>query len=283
MALANEPEEAEAEDWLTTYADAITLLMAFFVMLVSFSKIDIPLYEKVAAGIKNEIGKDSSKSPTELLKINIQDAVYNMQADEAVKVENDDKGIVIELASSAFYKPGSADIREEAFPVLQQMFEMLNNRKYRTYVVEVEGHTDDDPIHTVRFPSNWELSAGRATRVVRFFIEEGMDIERLKAVGYGDTRPKVPNRDADGKAIKENQSENRRVNLRVYPMDIDDHQKMQKKIKLLDLNQDVEQEMKDAQKQQEQEQQQRQQQQQPGQVIQQAPTPIQNLPPPRPQ
>ena len=79
-------DEEEAEDWLTTYADAITLLMAFFVMLVSFSKIDIPTFEKVAAGIKNELGKRDTQSPISLLKIDVQDTVYQQQADQAVNV-----------------------------------------------------------------------------------------------------------------------------------------------------------------------------------------------------
>ena len=110
--------EEEAEDWLTTYADAITLLMAFFVMLLSFSKIDIALYEKVAAGIAQEIGGTNVETPVERLKVDMQDIVYGMDADEVVKVGTDDKGVVIEMDSSAFYKPGSAEIRKEAIPLL---------------------------------------------------------------------------------------------------------------------------------------------------------------------
>ena len=197
MALANKEPEEEKEDWLVTYADAITLLMAFFVMLLNFSKIDIPKFEEVAAGIKDEIGTgEPTVTPTQMLKIDVQDVVYSMQADEAVDVGTDDQGVVIELSSSAFYKPGSADIRPEAFPVLDKMAQTLDSPRYQTYMIEIEGHTDDDPIHTARYPSNWELSAGRATGVVRLFIEQGMDASRMKASGYAETRPKVPNRDA---------------------------------------------------------------------------------------
>ncbi len=219
------PPEDEPEDWLVTYADAITLLMAFFVMLVSFSKIDIPLYEKVAAGISEEIGKqDHQASPTELLKIDLQDVVYTLEADEVVEVDTDEKGIVLELASSAFYKPGSADIRDEAFPVLAKMAQALSAPRYRNYVIEVEGHTDDDPISTFQFPSNWELSSGRATRVVRFFISQGIEPSRLKAAGFAETRPKVPNRTADGAPIPDNQAENRRVVVRAYPMSLEERE-----------------------------------------------------------
>ena len=232
---SNPPVEEDKEDWLTTYADAITLLMAFFVMLASFSKVDIPLYEKVAAGIKNEIGKDSSPSPTQLLKVDVQDVVYAMQAEEAVNVETDDKGVVMELASSAFYRPGSADIREQALPVLQKMGQTLMAPRYQTYMIEIEGHTDDDPISTPVFPSNWELSAGRAARVVRYFIELGMDSGRLKAVGYADIHSKAPNRDAKGAPIRENQAKNRRVVLRVYPMSLDERKETLRKMEVKDL------------------------------------------------
>ena len=169
------------------------------------------------------------------MKIDIQDVVYSMQADDAVTVDTDDQGVVIELASSAFYQPGSADIRPEALSVLDKMAQTLESPRYQNYVVEIEGHTDDDPIHTARYPSNWELSSGRATGVVRLFIEQGMDASRMKASGYAETRPKVPNRDSSGAPIRENQSINRRVLIRVYPMSLDQRKKMQTKIEIKDL------------------------------------------------
>src|SRR3989344_5781482 len=106
MALPPKEFEEDKEDWLTTYADAITLLMAFFVMLLSFTKYDIPAFDEAAAAIKTNIGKQQATSPIQLLKIEVQDLVYNMQADQVVKVDKDDKGVVIELSGSAFYVPG---------------------------------------------------------------------------------------------------------------------------------------------------------------------------------
>ncbi len=228
--LKTEEEVEEAEDWLVTYADAITLLMAFFVMLLNFTKYDIPAYQEMAAEIKNAVGHTQTLSPTELMKIDIEDMVYNMQAEEAIEVGTDSKGIVMELASSAFYKPGSADIRPQAIPVLQELAKTLIAPRYMTYVVEVEGHSDDDPISTSRFPSNWELSAGRATRVVRFFIDKGMDMRRLKAAGFAESRPKVPNRKPDGTPIPENQATNRRVLIRVYPMSMEERAEIMREV-----------------------------------------------------
>ena len=223
-------EEEKSEDWLTTYADAITLLMAFFVMLVSFSKVDVPTFDKVAAGIRSEIGNHEINTPTELMMIDLQDVVYTMQADKVVDVSTDEKGIVLELASSAFYLPGSADIRPEAFAVLESMGKTVMSPKYEKFVVELEGHTDDDPISTPIYPSNWELSTARATRVIRFLIELGLDSRRLKASGYGASRPKVPNRDAQGAPIRENQATNRRVVVRVYPASLDEQKDLLKKV-----------------------------------------------------
>jgi len=219
-------DEDDANAWLVTYADAVTLLMAFFIMLVSFSKIDIPIYEQVKAGILNELGKrgetDRETSPTALLKVDLQDVVFALQADQAVAIGTDSRGVVMEMDSSAFFLPGSAQIRDAAVPILLNMAKTLMAPRYEPFVIEVEGHTDDDPISTPRFPSNWELSAGRASAVVRLFMAQGLAGDKMKAVGYGETRPKLPNRDAEGIPIPENQAINRRVVVRIGPMSLEE-------------------------------------------------------------
>ena len=104
-------DKPDEEEWILTYADAITLLMAFFVMLLTFAKFDIPSFEEVRKGISEAVGhRDNEPTPTELLKVDVEDAVATMQAEEVTKITKDEKGIVIELDSSAFYKPGSAEI-----------------------------------------------------------------------------------------------------------------------------------------------------------------------------
>jgi len=96
-------------------------------------------------------------------------------------------------------------------PALAQIADILNSMKYQNYIVEVEGHTDDVPIKTLLYPSNWELSVHRATNVVKFLIERGVSPDRLKAAGYADTKPKVPNKDEAGNPIPENREKNRRI------------------------------------------------------------------------
>ncbi|WP_289078316.1 flagellar motor protein MotB, partial [uncultured Thalassospira sp.] len=103
-------EEEVNEDWLATYADAITLLMAFFVMLVSFSKVELPVFEKVQAGIAEQIGKRDVVRPTQVLETDLKDVVFNMAMDSAVNVSTDDEGILMEMGSGAFFQPGSANL-----------------------------------------------------------------------------------------------------------------------------------------------------------------------------
>ena len=236
----------EAEDWLVTYADAITLLMAFFIMLVSFSKIDLPTYEQVAAGIRNEIGGHKAEPPTETLKKDVQNVVYDMQASDLVSITSDDRGLVIEMPSHAFFKPGTADIRADAVPFLVSLAEALINPRYKGYLMEAEGHTDDIPINTDKFPSNWELSTARAATLVRFLVTQDFEADRLKASGYADTRPKAPNRDADGNPITDNQEQNRRVLVRIYPMSLEDRKRRQKGVALEELDEAVDEAASDA-------------------------------------
>jgi len=237
-------EAEEKEDWLITYADAITLLMAFFVMLLTFAEYDIPAFEEAAAAIKKNLSGQEATSPIQLLRIDVKNVVFNMQADQVVKVETDDKGIVIELASSAFYKPGAADIRDEALPVLEKMSQTLLAPRYLFYTIEIEGHTDDDPISTPRYPSNWELSASRAAGIIRFLISQGFDATRMRATGYADTKPKAPNYTFDGAPIPENKTANRRVAIRVYPMSLAEKKAYQE---ILDKREEKELEKKAAQ------------------------------------
>lgn len=210
----------EPEDWLTTYADAITLLMAFFVMLLTFAEFDIPAYEELSSGIAASVGIKDAQSTTQNLKIAVQDIVFEAQADQVMSITVDDKGIVVELQSNAFFKPGRAELVDAAVPVLSKLAQTLADQRYELYNIVVEGHTDDEPIHTQRFPSNWELSVGRAATVVRLFEGNEVDRARLTAAGFADTEPKVPNLDLEGKPIPENRATNRRVVLHLTPMTI---------------------------------------------------------------
>ncbi|MDA0655399.1 MAG: OmpA family protein [Proteobacteria bacterium] len=212
----NEPED----DWLITYADAITLLLAFFVILISFSKVDVQTFEKVAAEIKKEIRKEEKLDrPIFSLFNNLSSVIDGSPSliKENADVTFDERGVVLEFTGKAFFKSGSAVLLPEAKQVLATIAGEMKVATYEDYFINVEGHTDNIPIKTARFPSNWELSASRASSVVRYFIALSLNPSRLRASGYADTKPKLPNSDLTGNVLKENQAANRRVVLRLHP------------------------------------------------------------------
>lgn len=127
-----------------------------------------------------------------------------------------DRISVIEMPSAAFFTSGSADLSPEGKTLLTDVLvRKLNTPEFADYQVTIEGHTDDVPISTPQFPSNWELSTARAAAVVRFLVSQGVPASRLRASGYADVFPKVPNRGPDGKPIPDNQAANRRVVLKL--------------------------------------------------------------------
>jgi len=210
-------KEDDTDSWVVTFADMATLLLAFFVLLVSISHIDASLFEQVKAGMAKGIGKREITTPIENLRQDLEDTIQALQVDDTVGLAKDTQGVTLEFAAASFYEPGKAEIRAEAIPILNRVAATIGADRYRGFQVEVQGHTDDTPISTAVFPSNWELSAGRATRIVRFFEAAGIEPSRMTAIGYADTAPKVPNRDPFGEALPQNQEINRRVVVRIFP------------------------------------------------------------------
>lgn len=134
-------------------------------------------------------------------------------------VQKGDRITTLEISSAAFFDSGSAALSKAGESILRDVTIDLKSDKLKDYQITVEGHTDDSPINTPRFPSNWELSTARASAVVHFFLDEGIPARKLRAAGYADTFPKAPNRDANGNAIPENQTQNRRVVIKMEKID----------------------------------------------------------------
>lgn len=125
-----------------------------------------------------------------------------------------ENGVELNLRGAAFFDSASADIKPGGLKLLREIATTLAGTPYK---VTVEGHTDNNPIESWLYPSNWELSSARASRVARFLIDNGVQREHLRVEGLADTRPVVPNDDAAGKPIPENQAKNRRVVILVSP------------------------------------------------------------------
>jgi len=122
----------------------------------------------------------------------------------------------MQFSSSAFYDAGSAEVGAQAKSIIDRVIVAIKGINYYPFHIDIEGHTDNAPIHTMRYPSNWELSVSRATNIVKYVLGQGIAPDRLKAAGYADTKPVLPNKDAQGKDIPENQAKNRRIVIRIH-------------------------------------------------------------------
>lgn len=212
--------------WLNSYADMVTLLWTFFILLFALSVINAKKFEAGMGSIQGAFGVMTSGpaiidggSPTspelsivarELAQMEMQGMKFREELENSgladkVSIEMDPRGLIFRFEDSILFDVGSADIRSEALPVLRKVGQLIATVEYN---IRIEGHTDDWPISTARFPSNWELSTGRAASVVRFFIENlGFSPKQLEAAGYGQERPIASNETAEGR------QKNRRVDV----------------------------------------------------------------------
>ena len=218
------------ERWLLTYADLITLLLAFFIVMYSMSRIDAKKFGKMAQALQGILKGgpaaiyvpelETSNTGHGLLKLGdlrmLQSTIdadfkeLNRKGD--IVTELNERGLIIHILESAMFDDAKADLKPRAVEVLnlvaRDVAAMPNH-------VRVEGHTDDRPIRTAEFPSNWELSTARATGVVRYLIERhGYPPEKISAVGFSSFRPYVPNNSIENRAL------NRRVDIVVLTMEL---------------------------------------------------------------
>jgi chemotaxis protein MotB len=226
-----------AERWLLTYADLITLLMVFFVVLYSMSQADSVKFHRISAALEQAFNLDvlqghntnglNEGSPTVTtpvedlfstpehaaevahLQEKIQQAAAASGSDQtpSVQVGSDKDGIVIRLSGSYLFDSGRAELKPNSLGILDTIAAEL---RALPNDVRVDGHTDSTPIDSPRYPTNWELSAARAITVTRYLSESaGIPAARLTAAGYGEYRPLVPNDTREHRAL------NRRVEIHI--------------------------------------------------------------------
>jgi len=247
-------EHTNHERWLVSYADFITLLFAFFVVLYSSAQVDKRRVGQLALAIQvafqqmgifqasntkpalldtepmpfsnvqivenaernQAIGRlvnspqgDLTNAPVREVMTNLQGQLESALAPEIKKhtitVTPTREGIVVSLKEAGFYDSGSATVLPGALPTIAHFIDVI--RSYPVHI-RIEGHTDNVPIHTARFDSNWELSTARATEMIKLFIAKyGIAPDRLSASGYGEYYPVASNDTPEGRA------QNRRVDL----------------------------------------------------------------------
>jgi len=244
-------EHVNHERWLVSYADFITLLFAFFVVMFAASNSDkkkagqvaqsvqsaftdlaiftpsgkkVPLYDdggvpstatSVIGNMQSKFnntqvvpgaGKGESDTPATMpeVKAQIEKALQTQLENKSVRVTSDERGLTISLSEAGFFTPGSEVMHPTGGEVLDRI---VSNLLTIPNPVRIEGHTDTTPIHTARFPSNWELSTARAEHVLHYLIDAKVPPERLSPAGYGQYKPVASNATPEGRA------ENRRVDV----------------------------------------------------------------------
>ncbi|MFH1892438.1 MAG: flagellar motor protein MotB [Candidatus Zixiibacteriota bacterium] len=238
-------DQENHERWLLTYADLITLLLAFFIVMYSMSKIDAKRFGKVSEQLSNVLRGGNTILPkgqdfdgavsgmlrlgelrtiqsqieqkfSRLLQLSRGNTTGGLQLDQipadAISTEVGERGLTIHIKDRALFESGKADLKEIAREVLSAVANEIGNIGNH---ICVEGHTDNMPINTSAFPSNWELSTARATNVVRFLVEDnGLSPERISARGFGEFRPVASNASDKGRNL------NRRVDIVILSEDL---------------------------------------------------------------
>ena len=235
------------ERWLVSYADFVTLLFAFFVVMYSISSVNDEKYESLSEALDEafstirkvrkvidpiqvgtvpttiqpirldnpttgEINKHRELSEEilkerrqlQLVSEQFQDVLQPYIENDLIEVKRHDFWIELEMNSQLLFLSGEAELSIKAIPVLKKIAEVIRRMPN---VINIEGHTDNVPIDTVEFPSNWDLSSARATTVVREFVQNGISPKRLSAIGYGEFHPVADNNNEVGR------NKNRRVVL----------------------------------------------------------------------
>ncbi len=208
-------QEGGVDAWLMSYADMITLLMCFFIIFVSVSEPKRDKFSQITEGIVNRFGKVDTTTPLKGVFESMQKAVEAHQVLKDVAVERTESGVAMEIASRSFFQPGTAELNPDNISVLTDLVNSLKAIDFMDYRVIIEGHTSDEYVASILYPSNWEISGARAQRMVRYFVEQGVKPDRMRAVAFADTRPKVPNLGAGGQPILENREKNERVVIKL--------------------------------------------------------------------
>ncbi len=217
---------AAAEDesnWLVSYADMMTLLCGFFIMMFSMARLDDPKYDSFKAAVVKQFGGEYT-SPTKELARFATNVIQDLGVSQEVTVKSDPWGVSVTFESKMFFDSLSAELTEPGRKIMNQLLDAFAKREAETkkkYRIVVEGHTDGRPVVSGTFPSNWELSGARASRVIRLFLEKGYEPTRLTSIGYAETRPQYDERKPDGSWNEDSLKKNRRVVVQLLEPQVD--------------------------------------------------------------
>jgi len=224
--------EEGAPAWLLSWGDLTTLLLTFFVVMYNVGTIDEVDLNLMLSAFKGTGAREGGNtlSPGKLAELgNVVESLPAMERGQSlarakktalsvfqpevkarkVRIKEDERGLIISLASDAYFRPASADVNiEESRTLLQNLALLLSSGDLAGRTFRIEGHTDDRPTDTDGpFPTNWELSTARSTNVLHYLVDFGVDERRFQVAGFSDTVPIAPNDTEEGRAY------NRRVDV----------------------------------------------------------------------
>jgi len=226
-------KEIKTDGWLATYADTVTLLLTFFVLLYSLSTIDSQKFQQIAVAMQSAFSGKADRSILEFNsssgdvpivgkpQLTVEDAQENENLEiledvltyikendleNDVQIYEDEKGLNIQMKDSVLFDTGKAELRSDSKNVLEKVSDLIGKVDNK---IIIEGHTDNVPINTPAMPNNWHLSSARALSVLDYFLDSKkiLNPQRFSAQGCGEYRPIAKNDTDEGRA------KNRRVNI----------------------------------------------------------------------
>ena len=203
----------EDQNWLITLSDLLSLLLVFFIIFFALSRVpgkkkEALIHQQTSPVVSASISNSKANNPMESIQKDMQNTVTGLGMDDQVIIQAREQEILITMKENVTFHTGEAEILKGSEPILNTIAQIV--QRYPSFKVEIDGHTDDQPINTRRFPSNWELSVARATSVLKYLIlSYGLDPARFTITGNAEQRPLSPN------ITPELRAQNRRVEIRL--------------------------------------------------------------------
>ncbi len=210
-----EEDAAPTMGWIVSYADMMTLIACFFILMMAFANYDPAGFTKKTKEISKHFNKDKYKSNTTKLSQLEEEIAMHPELKKMAKVSLKDSSLVVTFSGSAIFSAGTHTLSKASIMILDAMIDIIKT-KDPNYRILVEGHSDNQAMaEGTTFTSNWALSGARAASVIERFEYFGFDPKKLVSISMSDTKPLVPNEDEKGNPIPENQKLNRRVVIKV--------------------------------------------------------------------
>ncbi|MEW6194108.1 MAG: OmpA family protein [Bacteroidota bacterium] len=210
-------EDGDKDRYLITYADLITLLLGLFIILYTMSNIDVNKYKGVVSALGNIFGSETNLSsvssstntiipkPSDKLADDLSRLIQQYNYSSSVRLEQNERGVTIHIMDDIMFAPGRAELSNASKIVLKRLADVIRTLPND---IRIEGHTDNIPINTVQYPSNWHLSVDRALSTGYYLIQnEGIFADKVSVVGYAEYRPIASNDTPQSRAL------NRRVDI----------------------------------------------------------------------